>query len=250
MEEEIKNIISKYIKVPAELINSSTVIDRSAVAGSIVLHRMYAALANEGFVIDNYWDIKNFGILLQRSNGQTISTPISSEASEEKIDIANIGSGNNSFNGIGIDIEEIKNLPQVNDFREDEFYKMNFTSIEISYCILQPDVLASFTGLFAAKEAIVKADDLYKNKPFNTIFIDHLPNGKPVFNNFQLSISHTKETAIAIAAKISTTSLKDGYIANNNIPHLSKKKLSPTFIIAIFAFILSLLSIILIAYRH
>src|SRR5260221_162971 len=107
MEEQIKNIISKYIKVLPEQINSSTIIDRTAVAGSIVLHRMYAALANDGFVIDNYWDIKNFGALLQKMNGQTTTDPKNITASSEnKINIAPIELGSNSFNGIGIDIEE------------------------------------------------------------------------------------------------------------------------------------------------
>jgi hypothetical protein len=34
MDEQVKNIVSKYIKVPAEKITADTVIDRSAVASS------------------------------------------------------------------------------------------------------------------------------------------------------------------------------------------------------------------------
>jgi phosphopantetheine--protein transferase-like protein len=201
MEEKIKEIVSLYIKVPASQIAANTVIDRSAVASSILLHRMYAALANEGIVIDNYWDIKSFGTLLQRINGAERSFTVVSDNTIEYV--LPVNESLSSAEGIGLDVEEINAMPQVNDFREDEFYKMNFTSEEIAYCILQPDSLSSFAGLFAAKEAIVKADNSYLNKPFNSIHIGHLPNGKPVHSSFQLSISHTKELAIAIAVPLS-----------------------------------------------
>jgi phosphopantetheinyl transferase (holo-ACP synthase) len=93
-------------------------------------------------------------------------------------------------------------MPSVNDFREDEFYVMNFTPAEISYAILQPDPLATFAGLFAAKEAIVKSDNTIKNKAFNSIFIDHLPSGKPIYPGFSISISHTPTLAMASAVKL------------------------------------------------
>ena len=201
MEEKIKEIVSLYIKIPANQIVANTVIDRSAVASSILLHRMYAALANEGIVIENYWDVKNFGTLLQRINGAERSFAVVSDNTVEYV--LPVNESRSSSDGIGLDVEEINAMPQVNDFREDEFYKMNFTSEEIAYCILQPNSLSSFAGLFAAKEAIVKADNSYLNKPFNSIHVGHLPNGKPVHSSFQLSISHTEELAIAVAVPLS-----------------------------------------------
>jgi phosphopantetheine--protein transferase-like protein len=205
MEEKIKEIVSLYIKVPATQIVANTTIDRSAVASSILLHRMYAALANEGIVIENYWDVKNFGTLLQRVNGVGNFSAITTNNIVEYILPAN---ENQSFsNAIGLDIEEIKSMPQVNDFREDEFYKMNFTSEEISYCILQSNSLSSFAGLFAAKEAIVKTDNNYLNQPFNNIHIGHLPGGKPVHTAFQISISHTNELAIAVVIPLHADSI-------------------------------------------
>jgi phosphopantetheine--protein transferase-like protein len=207
MENKIKKIVSLYIKVPADQITANTVVDRSAVASSILLHRMYAALSAEGIVIENYWDIKNFGNLLQQVKGDHIrSFEVISDNTIEYILPA--FENQSSAAGIGIDMEEIKSLPLVNDFREDEFYKMNFTEQEISYCILQADSIASFAGLFAAKEAIVKADNNYLHKTFNSIFIDHLPNGKPYHPSFQLSISHTNELAIAVAMANSVPSGK------------------------------------------
>jgi phosphopantetheine--protein transferase-like protein len=100
---------------------------------------------------------------------------------------------------VGIDIEEVDSMPRATDFRENEFYKMNFSSAEIAYCILQSNPYASFAGLFAAKEAIVKANNAKRNKQFNTITINHNTEGKPVYPGFSLSISHTNNVAVAVA---------------------------------------------------
>ncbi len=103
---------------------------------------------------------------------------------------------------IGIDIEQISLMPPSSDYREDHFYTSNFSPSEIAYCILQPDTAASFAGLFAAKEAIVKADNSYLKRDFNSIKIDHLPNGKPTFPSFSISISHTAQIAVAVAVRL------------------------------------------------
>ena len=198
-EEKIKNIVSTYTRVPVDTINAQTLVDRSALASSILLHRMYAAFATEGIVVDNYWDIKTYGALLQRLSDR-IEQPVSGFS--EPVPIYNNDyQHDKSSASAGIDIEEIQSMPQVDDFREDEFYTMNFSSSEIAYCILQPNSLASFAGLFAAKEAIVKADNSYINRPFNTIIINHLPGGKPEHPSFQISISHTSTVAVGIAIK-------------------------------------------------
>lgn len=196
-DEKIKNIISGYIKKPADDINAQTIIDRSAVANSILLHRMYASLQKDGIVIDNYLDIKTYGSLLQRLTGKR-EPHVTSVSQLAASDYDEDNAANTSAT-VGIDIEDIALMPRVNDFREDAFYTMNFSSSEIAYCILQSNPLASFAGLFAAKEAIVKADNAYKNKLFNTIIIEHLPWGKPVHPYFQLSISHSPTAAVGMA---------------------------------------------------
>jgi phosphopantetheine--protein transferase-like protein len=196
MEEEIKNIVSQYIKIPAGQITAQTVIDRSAVASSIILHRMYAQLGNNGIHIKDYTTVKTFGQLLAGING--VASP--GEIIELPV-VSYMATSNVNELAVGIDMENISSMPLVNDFREDAFYTMNFTAAEIAYCILQNNPCASFAGLFAAKEAIVKADNLFKNKSFNTINIDHLPDGKPVFPGFQVSITHTNDYAAAIAIK-------------------------------------------------
>ena len=196
MEEQVKNIIAPLLKLDVNNIQASTVIDRSAVASSILLHRMYANLNKAGFVVHDYWNIKTYADLLQKLNGPTSDI------------LAHMPTINNNFLpsnilanelSIGIDIEAINLMPVVVDYREDPFYVANFATTEIAYSILQPNTLATFAGLFAAKEAIVKADNNYLKIPFNQIVIDHLQSGKPVFNQFAISIAHANEYATAIA---------------------------------------------------
>jgi phosphopantetheine--protein transferase-like protein len=199
MEQKIREIVASFIKVPADQIGSGTPIDRSAVQSSILLHRMYARLAEEGLVVENYAAVKVFGDLSPSSGVRTdngISAPVGFAADNYTGNYT----GGTRLAGIGIDIEEIATLPRTTDFRKEEFYKMNFTGREIAYCICQPDPYASFAGLFAAKEAIIKADGSNRNKAFNMLEIDHSPEGKPLHPDYGISISHAGGMALAVAA--------------------------------------------------
>ena len=189
MEQKIREIVALFIKIPAEEVGPATPIDRSAVQSSILLHRMYARLAEEGLEVENYAAIKVFGDLF-RSTAEPL-TPVA---------FANNYTGEPKAAGIGIDIEEIAALPPATDFRKEEFYKMNFTPGEIAYCILQPDPYASFAGLFAAKEAMIKADGANRDKRFNMLEIEHSPLGKPLHPDYSISISHAGGMALAVAA--------------------------------------------------
>jgi phosphopantetheine--protein transferase-like protein len=206
MEEKIKEIVSVFIKVPAEQIGVATPIGRTALQSSIVLHRMYARLAEEGVRVENYVNIQVFGDLLQhtsRSDGTTGGAPAPRSAGlahgEQPAFISPNMPGEAAASAVGIDIEEVAALPRATDFRREEFYTMNFTAAEIAYCILQADPYSSFAGLFAAKEAIIKADGLYRTRTFNTLEIRHSPEGKPLYPDFGLSISHAGGMAVAVA---------------------------------------------------
>lgn len=190
MEEQLRQIVSSFTGIPAGELQPATCIDRTAVASSIVLHRMYAQLSKEGFTVSDHTQVHTFGDLLQAAAsvpaGQTdFSLP--AKGAEPADSTA------------GIDLELVSHLPRVTDFRQEPFYTDNFSPSEIAYCILQPDAYASFAGLFAAKEALVKADNRFRSIPFHTLTIEHLPGGKPVFPGFQLSISHAGDYAVALA---------------------------------------------------
>lgn len=238
---DLKNIISTFIKQPVDSINENTVIDKTVVQGSILIHRMYAEIADLGFTIDNYSNIRTFGELLKITDN-----------SNEIINILDTVQPTNTFfidsnnTPIGIDIEKVSNFKEVSDYREDNFYKQNFTASEIAYCTLQPNVLQSFAGKFAAKEAIVKADNNYKKIPYNKIEIENNTDGKPSFREFSISISHTDNIAVAVAIKnnnnvseIGENSVGIINNSNSNIKYLS-----------ITALMLSLFSLLYIIFQY
>jgi phosphopantetheine--protein transferase-like protein len=231
--DQVKEIISVFIQKAPHEITESTSIDRTAVKSSILIHRMYAAIAEVGLTIEDYSNIKTFGDFLE-------ATSMVNEAKKPSENIAIPSSSNgNSPIRIGIDIEKVNNFSEVKDYREDTFYKQNFSNEEISWCIMQPMPLNSFAGKFAAKEAIVKAENIYKKVPFNKIEILNTPEGKPYFGDFEITISHTDNTAVAIAVKIEMHGYDGTSLPANNQNRFSLL----LWVIAIASLILALIAL-------
>ncbi|HVS95265.1 MAG TPA: 4'-phosphopantetheinyl transferase superfamily protein [Puia sp.] len=205
--EKIKEIVSGFIKVPPEQIGSGTPINRSAVQSSILLHRMYARLADEGVRIGDYSAVKVFGDLFTAEITPGAGIEVDPGIRETRMTPPTAGTA-----GIGIDIEDIASLPKTTDFRKEEFYKMNFSPEEIAYCILREDPYASFTGLFAAKEAIVKAGGVPDGRSFDTIRIAHSAEGQPIYPGYALSIAHSAGLAVAVAVR-SPDSARENFLA-------------------------------------
>jgi phosphopantetheine--protein transferase-like protein len=110
--------------------------------------------------------------------------------------------------GLGLDIEEVDNLPEALDYREHPFFQDNFTPAEVAYCIRQADVKASFCGTWAAKEAILKSGLVTSlSGRLREIEITRDRLGRPVFPQCSLSISHTARTAVAVCLAVSTNPL-------------------------------------------
>lgn len=96
---------------------------------------------------------------------------------------------------IGTDIVKISRIEK--SIESEHFKTSVFTENEIKYC----KKAESFAGIFAAKEAYLKALGTGINCKLNTIEIAHFENGKPYLSNIpnsDLSISHDGEYAIAV----------------------------------------------------
>jgi phosphopantetheine--protein transferase-like protein len=98
---------------------------------------------------------------------------------------------------VGIDMEQTSSLPDALDYREHEFYRDNFTPAEIAYCLQRSDAKNSLCGLWAAKEAIIKALGDDAGEP-RTLEIGHDASGKPTCLLGELSISHSGDFCIAV----------------------------------------------------
>jgi phosphopantetheine--protein transferase-like protein len=246
MEETIKSILVGFLKTDSQTITSSTIIDKSAIKSSIMVHRFYGELANAGVAVDNYLSIRTYGELLNRIS------KTEEHIQSREFPVHNDGGGvdKGQVMGVGIDIESNVRMPHCLDFRVDSFYQQNFSPREISYCTLQRHVIGSFAGLFAMKEAIVKANNAYKNVPFNQIEIEHDVQGKPIKEGFQLSISHMAELSIAVAVCATGEPNQDmqvKFLESQNM--LFKNQLRINLMIALVSLLSSIIAILFLMFK-
>lgn len=198
--DKAKEVVSSFLKVEPASVSEATIIDNNALHSSVLVHRMYAMLRKEGIDIHNPQKIKTFGELMEALNSGGTGK-VKADEKEAESSVNNNMKGSDAGLFVGIDIEEVQNMPRTDDYRGDEFYSNNFSAKEISYCILQSEPRRSFAGKFAAKEAVIKADNSFKEMPFKSIEILNDSNGRPVFGGFAISISHTDNHAIAAVVK-------------------------------------------------
>ena len=103
---------------------------------------------------------------------------------------------------IGIDIQSVSELfPQgiSSDPKSEGELLAIFTINELSYAQSKIDPLQTLTGIFSAKEAILKCSQ----EDFTLNSIEILPDalGKPSAAGFSISISHSVDYAVAIAIR-------------------------------------------------
>lgn len=136
---------------------------------------------------------------------------------------------------IGVDLQIISELPKTHDYWENQFYKTKFKPSEIAHCIIKDNPLESFAGIYAAKEAIIKCNNIIN---FNDIEIIYDAKGKPLFQNFKITISHSGNFAIAIAVIQFNLNYE-----NNKVQNLNKLSISSNFLI-VFSTIFILITMI------
>jgi phosphopantetheinyl transferase (holo-ACP synthase) len=101
---------------------------------------------------------------------------------------------------LGVDIQSIAELvpaAALADLKASAELARIFTLRELSYAQTRPDPASTLAGLFAAKEAVKKASP--RHLAMEWTLIEILPNaqGAPTLAGFALSISHSKDYAVA-----------------------------------------------------
>lgn len=105
---------------------------------------------------------------------------------------------------LGVDIVEVARF--IEHKKSSSFLKKVFTPKEIKYCFSYSDPAVHLAGHFALKESVSKCLGVNKY-PFAEIEVRHTKEGAPeAYHNGKklpvgVSISHTKDIAIAIAAQ-------------------------------------------------
>lgn len=107
--------------------------------------------------------------------------------------------------GLGIDLQSLSNLPESSDYRGDSFYARNYTAAELAYCIQQADPRQSLSGIWAAKEAVVKAGAASPSPAgeFGQIEIGRDAGGAPTYPGCLISITHEAGLAAAVCVRFS-----------------------------------------------
>lgn len=165
--------------------------------------RMVAWLNEQGLAADfNRFksNLIRVTAILDGSAGADVSEPPAPAASPS----APAAVAGTAFLGLGIDIQARASMPETTDYRADTFYAANFAPRELAHCIQQGDPLDSFAGLWAAKEAIVKAGAGVrgKNGALAEIEIVHEPSGAPTYPGCLISISHDHGVAVAVCIRL------------------------------------------------
>ena len=125
--------------------------------------------------------------------------------------------------GIGNDIIEILRIKTVIERYKERFLHRTFTLNEQAYCLSRKDPSIHFAGRFAAKEAIVKALGIGFTQGISCLDIEIFRDeqGKPIvalssqlneyfnFPTIQISISHCRSYATAVAIWTKTSSAKN-----------------------------------------
>ncbi|MBA3066334.1 holo-[acyl-carrier-protein] synthase [bacterium] len=108
-----------------------------------------------------------------------------------------------SVPGIGIDIAEVKRFRRLSG----RFLKRVYTDEEVAYCRRSVDPAMHFAARFAAKEAVIKATTK-TDIALKDIYVKNRASGAPeVFikgkkKKFHISISHTKDIAVAVVISL------------------------------------------------
>lgn len=220
-QEEIRTFLSKLTNT--ELTNDSVLTLSSAQKA-----RLY-----------NWCQENHVNINLQKINGRFSINDLSDETDllksnnskglEHKIN--NLSGASALPANIGVDIQSINELFPISlesDLKDREDFKSIFTIRELSYAQSRIDMRQTLTGIFAAKEAIVKC----QYGEINLLDIEVLPNnfGKPSYKNFLVSISHSGEYAIAIAMNNGSQNGHSSSLQDNLLPYffvddnIAKKK--------------------------
>ncbi len=116
-----------------------------------------------------------------------------------------------SIAGVGVDIQQISELfPQdLSAPKADESLTSIFSLRELSYAESSPDIRQTLTGIFAAKEAIIKACPDYVTRSLPDIEILQQSDGAPTHAGFLLSISHSGNYGMAIAAYLGPAAMQN-----------------------------------------
>ncbi len=105
---------------------------------------------------------------------------------------------------IGVDILDIRELPNYSNYKESRFFLDNFSTNEINYAKNNKNTMEVFARLFCSKESIIKADNKYLGTNFNKIELSIISYNNYRFNKLFVSTSISKYFCVSFAIRLNT----------------------------------------------
>jgi phosphopantetheine--protein transferase-like protein len=226
--EQLKDLVSKLYRTPAEAIGPGFLLARDRFRGSAGRGLLAAAIRrNLGMYVAQSFSARTYGELEtavfganghaagSSSNGHhEMSAPV-----DEATAIASATDASDGAVSVGVDIEMIESLPDEHDFWTSDFYRSHFTGAEIAYCIRQQNPRMHFAARWCAKEALAKCDARFVKVDPATIQIALLSDGRPSLEWIRagsierlphaVSLTHTPLMAAAVVALSRAARLHD-----------------------------------------
>src|SRR5260221_7190720 len=199
MKESARSVVARFFKVPESDVTDSFVLPPERLQGSIsrrVLHAALKRLADAD--LPGVWTASTFGELLS-GGGATNIAPAPAAAIPLR--------SSSTYNGapaVGIDIEQVSQLPWSGDPWSEAFYSENFTRSETAHAMRQPHPRRTLCGMWCAKEAAIKCGPELAGLRPAQIEVLHDESGRPRLAvegadiACEISISHTDSTAVAV----------------------------------------------------
>jgi phosphopantetheine--protein transferase-like protein len=215
----LRKTVAEFFEVDEGQVGSSFSLQSRQ--GSIARAALDAAIRGRvGLKSQAVYSAKTFGELeAEIAPGSNGSTPPPTSA-RVAVPVASVPASSVGASGAtcGVDLELIANLPVAVDAWEHDFYRGNFTSSEIAYCLRQPEPLTHFAARWCAKEALKKCDRAFLAVDPNQIEVVLDEAGAPRLEYVDgsgpsrrlphaVSLSHTLHAAIAVVVRVDPPTL-------------------------------------------
>jgi phosphopantetheine--protein transferase-like protein len=207
--DKVRSVVARFFQVEESAVTDEFVFPRERLQGSAARYTFHAALKRmAGVDLPTAHTANSYAELVRQEASVQQGAPKPVLQKEAKSDL-NAGAEREMADRalIGIDIEQVDNLPWSGDPWSEPFYLEHFTDAEIAYCLRRPEPKLSFCGIWAAKEAVIKCCERMPAFYPKQIEVLHDAAGRPRLkiegwdqgaHQLALSISHASPNAVAV----------------------------------------------------
>jgi holo-[acyl-carrier protein] synthase len=224
--QTLRKIVAELTKRSPDEIHSGLVLDDVGLRGSLkralldaTIQRAIGKTDPAVYSVGSYGELE--AALLGKASSQAMPLPAPESASPAPAASTASPIANSTAlpPGVsvacGVDIEEVRNLPETPDYWEHDFYRQSFSMEEIAYCLLKSDPRVHFAARWAAKEALKKCDPAFLNAELKSLSLVHRPDGSTYLARqakrvreplpHAVSISHTDSYAVATVMRVQSS---------------------------------------------